>query len=260
MNDEKTAISVENVTFSYSGQKIIDHASFSINRGDFLGIIGPNGGGKTTLLRLMLGLLKPDSGTITVCGVSPVKQRGRIGYIPQETGQNKTFPISVFDVVLMGLSGRRGLGRRYTHDDRNKAGEMIGRLGLSALVKKPIAQLSGGQRQRALLARAMVANPEMLFLDEPTANVDTQGEGDIYKYLKQLNDTGVTIVLVTHNTNVLSQYVRSVACINRELYFHPDGHLDHDSISKTFGCQVDLIAHGIPHRVFHEHTGEVRHD
>jgi zinc transport system ATP-binding protein len=100
----------------------------------------------------------------------------------------------------------------------------------------------------------------MLFLDEPTANVDTQGEGDIYNYLKQLNDAGVTIVLVTHNTNVLSKYVRSVACINRELYFHPDGHLDRDSVQKTFGCQVDLIAHGVPHRVFHEHTGEAHHD
>ncbi|MBN1578135.1 MAG: ABC transporter ATP-binding protein [Chitinispirillaceae bacterium] len=251
-----TAIVVDDLTFSYGSRVAIDHAAFSIERGDFLGIIGPNGGGKTTLLRLMLGLLRPDGGSITLLGAPPMKTRGSVGYIPQETNLNTSFPVTVRDVVLMGLTGRRGIGRNFSPADTTRAAIMMERLGLTPVGNRPIAQLSGGQRQKVLLGRAMVADPEMLFLDEPTASIDTSGEDEIYDHLRLLNKTGVTVVLVTHNIGVLSRYVKSVACINRQLYFHPDGRLDQATINKTFGCPVDIIAHGVPHRVFHDHTGE----
>jgi zinc transport system ATP-binding protein len=254
-----TAITVDKVCYTYSGRPAVADASFTIEQGDFLGIIGPNGGGKTTLLRLMLGLLRPDSGEVRLFGAPPSKTRGRVGYIPQETNLNKSFPITVRDIVLMGLAGSRGLGRRYKPSDYRKADIIIERLGLTPFNDRPVAQLSGGQRQKALLARAMVSDPEMLLLDEPTASVDVSGEDEIYDHLHLLNKTGVTVVLVTHNVGVLSQHVKSVACINRELYFHPDGMLDQATINKTFGCQVDLIAHGVPHRVFGGHCEGCKH-
>lgn len=253
------AIVVDKVTYTYGGRPAVTDASFTISQGDFLGIIGPNGGGKTTLLRLMLGLLRPDTGEIRLLGAPPSKMRGKVGYIPQETNLNKSFPITVGDIVLMGLAGSRGLGRRFTKSDRIKAASIMERLGLAPLKGRPVAELSGGQRQKALLARAMVGDPEMLFLDEPTASVDMSGEDEIYDHLHLLNKTGVTVVLVTHNIGVLSQYVKSVACINRELYFHPDGKIDQATVNKTFGCQVDLIAHGVPHRVFDGHCEGCTH-
>jgi zinc transport system ATP-binding protein len=253
-------IVVDKVFYGYGGRPAVEDASFSIGEGEFLGIIGPNGGGKTTLLRLMLGLLRPDSGQIRLFGEPPHKTRGKVGYIPQETNLNKSFPVTVTDIVLMGLSGARGLGRRFTFSDRRKADIMMERLGLSDVKNRPVAELSGGQRQKALLARAMVGDPEMLFLDEPTASVDKTGEDEIYNHLHLLNKTGVTVVLVTHNIGILSQHVKSVACINRQLYFHADGKLDQHTINKTFGCQVDIIAHGVPHRVFDGHCEGCVHD
>ena len=259
MNTPAAAIVVDNLSFSYERQMVLENASFTVSKGDFLGIIGPNGGGKTTLLRLMLGLLHPASGSIRIDGEPPAVKRRHIGYIPQETGLNKTFPVTVLEVVLMGLSGHRGLFRSLTGNDRLKALRLIERFGLASYVNRPIARLSGGQRQKTLLARAMVADPSMLFLDEPTASVDVAGEDDIYEYLKELNDEGVTVVLVTHNTGVLSRYVKSVACVNKQLFFHADGHIHHVTVKMSFGCVVDLIAHGVPHRVFdhhhHHHSG-----
>jgi zinc transport system ATP-binding protein len=253
------AVAVENLSYSYDGLPAVDRVTFSIDQGEFLGVIGPNGGGKTTLLRLLLGLLRPDSGRVRIDGSPPEKKRYCMGYIPQETGHNKMFPVSVRDVVLMGLAGRRGFGRGFTQEDYRKADLQIEQLGLLPLANRPIGRLSGGQRQKVLLARALVGEPAMLFLDEPTASIDTTGEDEIYNYLSRLNEGGVTIVLVTHNVGVLSRYVKSVACINRELYFHPDGHIDQETVNKTFGCPVDIIAHGIPHRVFHEHSAGEGH-
>ena len=259
MSDSKV-IEISDVYYSYGAHLAVKRATFSISAGDFLGIIGPNGGGKTTLLRLILGILKPDSGSIRLLGSSPLKTRKRAGYIPQETNLNKGFPISVHDVVLMGLTPLKGPGKFFTKDDKHRVDTMLENFKIIHLRKNCISDLSGGQRQKVLLARALVADPEILFLDEPTSSIDKSGADEIYEFLQDLNKKGTTIVLVTHNVGIISRYIKSVACVNAELFFHSDGKLSDHTISKTFGCAVDLIAHGFPHRVFHSHEEADSHD
>jgi zinc transport system ATP-binding protein len=248
------ALELDNVSFFYKTEAAVRDVTFAIDEGDFLGVIGPNGGGKTTLLRLMLGVIAPRQGTVKLLGDAPERSRKFAGYVPQETSSNKEFPISVRDAVRMGLAARRGIGRRLTKDDKRAADATIDELGLGYLRDRTIGELSGGQRQKVLLARALVSGPRILFLDEPTASIDTTGTDEIYLHLKKLNDRGTTVVLVTHNVGAVSNYIKSIACINKELYFHPEGTIDEATVTKTFGCPVDLIAHGLPHRVFHEHT------
>lgn len=256
----ENAIEVRNVNFSYGTNVAIRDASFTIERGDFFGIIGPNGGGKSTLLKLILGMVKPQTGSIHLLGDIPAKTRNKAGYIPQETGLNKGFPITVHDVVLMGLTSMRGLGRPFKKSDHERVDFVLEQLRLADVRNRSIADLSGGQRQKVLLSRAIVSEPVILFLDEPTASVDTTGEDEIYEYLLKINKEGTTIVLVTHNIGVLSKYIKSVACVNKDVHFHSDGKLDEETVIKTFGCPVDIIAHGIPHRVFHHHKKQDSHD
>jgi len=253
MNAIKKVIELKNVSFAFGRNKVLEDINLSLTQGDFLGLIGPNGGGKTTLIRLILGVLKPLTGTVRLLGTNPLEAREKAGYIPQEVSSNTTFPISVMDVVLMGLARRRGLMRRFTEEDRERAGAVIRKLDLSDLAHRQIGELSGGQRQKVLLARALVAEPEILFLDEPTASIDSSGRNEIYKHLKALNDSGTTIVLTTHNIGAISTYIKSIACVNRYLHFHADGVIDEEMLKDAFGCPVDIIAHGVPHRVFHKH-------
>jgi zinc transport system ATP-binding protein len=249
------AVEMNNVSFSFGEETVLENVSLTVNTGDFVGIIGPNGGGKTTLLRLALGVLQPSQGTVRLLGGPPEKNRIRAGYIPQETSSNKRFPISVIDVALMGLLSRRSMFRPYSREDREKAAAILDELKLSHLAHRSIGELSGGQRQKVLLARALVSDPQILFLDEPTASIDTRGQDEIYEHMMRINKAGTTVVLVTHNVGAVSSYIRSVACVNRKLFYHPDGVLDDEAIAATFGCPVDLIAHGLPHRVYqaHEH-------
>ncbi len=256
------AIEVSHVSYYFRNEAAVSDVSFSIEEGDFLGIIGPNGGGKTTLLRLILGVLKPQCGTIRLLGDHPEKTRCSAGYVPQETSSNKEFPILVRDAVRMGLAAMRGVGHRLTKEDKEAADTMIDDLGLGSLRNVTIGELSGGQRQKVLLARALVSQPRILFLDEPTASIDATGTDEIYQHLERLNNAGTTVALVTHNVSVVSKYIKSVACINKEIYFHADGVIDEEMIAKTFGCPVDFVDHGVPHRVFHEHEkrhGDRRH-
>jgi zinc transport system ATP-binding protein len=250
----ENVIELNEVDFSYGPNIAIRNANFVVSAGEFLGIIGPNGGEKTPLIRLILGMLKPQRGTITLLGDTPLRTRSNAGYIPQETNLNKNFPISVHDVVLMGLTSKRGIGRAFTHADHERSDQILEQLGLIKYRNRSIADLSGGQRQKALLSRALISRPSILFLDEPTASVDTTGEDEIYEHLSAINKNGTTIVIITHNIGVLSKYIKSIACVNIDVDFHPDGKLDDATMRKTFGCQVEIIAHGIPHRVFETHT------
>ena len=249
------AIEMKGVWFSYDRSPILEDVSFAVKQGDFLGMIGPNGGGKTTLLELLLGILKPDRGTIRVLGEAPHQARRRVGYVPQNTDFNNTFPISVIDVALMGRLAGSHMGKPFSPRDRPMVEEALKKVGMWDKRREPIGKLSGGQRQRVLIARALVTEPEILFLDEPTAKVDPEFESNIYDFLKELN-RNATIVTITHDVGVISRYVKSVACVNRTLIYHEEARITQEMIDMAYECPVDLIAHGIPHRVLPRHDKE----
>lgn len=219
---------------------------------DFLGIIGPNGGGKTTLLKVILGLINPSRGSVTVLGDSPERSRRYIGYVPQISQFDREFPVTVLDVVLMGRLGRKGILRRYSEEDKRVAYEVLESVEMLELKDNQIGKLSGGQLQRVLLARALASDPKILLLDEPTASIDEPTKTELYELLKNLNRK-VTIVLVSHDIGVISSHVDKIACINRKLFYHGSKEIEAEIIEKTYQCPVDLIAHGVPHRVLRKH-------
>jgi zinc transport system ATP-binding protein len=249
---DSPVIEVRDLWFSFNGQPILKEVNLTINSGCFLAVIGPNGGGKTTLLKLMLGLLEPDRGTVRVLGVTPREASPRIGYVPQDIGVNSTFPISVFDVALMGRMHGGGGWWRFSKADRMVAQKALERMELREYSNQRMEELSGGQRQRVLIARALAAEPEILLLDEPTASVDTKGQSDLYEFLKKLNET-VTIIVVSHDLSIVSSYVKSVACVNQQLIFHDAAEITGEMIEMAYHCPVELIAHGVPHRVLRNH-------
>lgn len=246
------AIELKHVWFSYEGNVILQDVNLALEQGEFLGVIGPNGGGKTTLLNLMLGILKPDKGIIRILGQEPHDASHRIGYVPQSTDFNRNFPISVMDVALMGRLSRSRIGRGYSREDREKAREVLEKVGMWEYHYMSIGKLSGGQRQRVFIARALATDPEILFLDEPTSHVDPEFETDLYDFLKELNEK-VTIVVITHDIGVVSSYMKSIACVNKHFIFHAGGEITQEMIHITYQCPVDLIAHGLPHRVLASH-------
>jgi len=249
------AIEFENVWFSYERSTVLQEVSFSLEQGEFLGIIGPNGGGKTTLLKLMLGILKPDRGRIRILGQAPHDASHRVGYVPQGTDFNRSFPVSVLDVALMGRMSTSRIGRRYTREDREKVKDVLEKVGMWGYRNRPIGKLSGGQRQRVFIARALATNPEILFLDEPTASVDFEFQTDLYDFLKALNKE-VTIVVISHDIGIISAHMKSIACVNNQFIFHSGAEITQEMLDMAYQCPVDLIAHGLPHRVLHSHKEE----
>jgi len=246
------AIEVRNLWYAYDNVPILQDITFHLEQGDFLGILGPNGGGKTTLLKLLLGILKPNRGVIKILGEAPHDAKNRVGYVPQNTGFNITFPISVFDLALMGRMSPSRMGRRFSAEDRLKVGELLRKVGMWDYRHVPVGKLSGGQRQRVFIARSLATEPQILFLDEPTASVDSEFETNLYELLRELNER-VTVVVITHDIGVISRYVKSVACVNRTLMFHGEGRITSEMLEGAYQCPVDLIAHGLPHRVLPEH-------
>ncbi|NTU68423.1 MAG: ABC transporter ATP-binding protein [Chlorobiaceae bacterium] len=225
------------------GMKVLDSLSITVYRGDYLAVLGPNGGGKTTLLRAILGLEKPSSGTLTVFGGPPGHAPGRVGYVPQRLFFDRDFPISVEEVVLMGRLSRCRLMRRYSRIDREKAGEAIETVGLARLRHKRIGTLSGGELQRALIARALAGDPELLLLDEPTASVDPDMKTTIYDLLDHLKEHH-TIVLVTHDTGTVGRSVSRVACLSCTLDMHgPASSLGTSALENIYGHPVDVVLH-----------------
>lgn len=247
------AIEVKDLSVQYESVCALSNINLNVPQKDFMAIIGPNGGGKSTLLRAVLGLVKPSAGTVKVMGKPCRRAAKPIGYVPQFSSFDRRFPISVEDTVLTGrLPGKVKLFHRYDPGDRKAASLLMEKLEISNLRDRQIGQLSGGQLQRVLIARAMASDPDILLLDEPTASVDATSKLQIYEILNQLNKD-MTIIVVTHDTGVLSSHVKSIACLNRELFYHGGPTLDSSVIRQVYGCTVDLIAHGVPHRVLHKH-------
>lgn len=230
------------VSFGYTRTKVLEKASFSINEGDFVSIIGPNGGGKTTLAKLMLGLLVPEKGTVTVYGDNPVKMRHWIGYVPQYSLFDPNFPVSVQEVVLMGIMKKNKFF--YTKEERRIAAKTIEEVGLSSVRNNSFSDLSGGQRQRVLIARAIASKPKVLLMDEPTASVDAAIEKKISTLLAQLSKT-MTIILITHDLGFVSNLVSKIICVNREVNIHPASDLTKEHLDNLYKENMKIVRHDI---------------
>lgn len=241
-------IRLRGVTAGYSrAHPALRGVDLEVQQGEFLAVIGPNGGGKTTLLKTILGLLEPFEGTVEVLGEPPGREnRSRTGYVPQVIPQRE-FPATVMDVVLMGRLGRKALFRGFSADDRLLVAENLKKLGIEGLAGERMDRLSGGQKQRVLIARALAGNPDILLLDEPLASVDMQTQQSFYNLLAKLNDR-MTIVMVTHDVGAVSSHVKSMACINTTIVSHGET-ISEDDVSRAYGCPFELVAHGVPHRV-----------
>lgn len=245
------AVELRGVSVVLGRQLVLDDIHMRVPAGDYVALIGPNGGGKTTLLRVILGLIQPQSGEVRVLGVTPEEARGRVSYVPQYARFDLGFPIRVVDVVQSGQLGAQGLRR---NEARAKALRVLEQLEIGDLAGQAIGALSGGQLQRVLIARALAVEPEVLVLDEPTASLDVQSADAFYELLRRLSER-MTVLLTSHDVTGISTRVKSIACLNRRLFFHPSGEVTSEMLAEVYGCDVDLVAHGVPHRVLREHDG-----
>lgn len=235
------------VAFRYDETPVFSHkVSFAIARGDFACIVGPNGGGKTTLLKLALGLLTPSAGEVQILGGPPRATRGRVGYMPQHAQLDPKFPVTVTDVVMMGRLGRGSSVARFGRADFDAASSAMASVDISALANRPFAALSGGQRQRVLIARALACEPEVLMLDEPTSNLDVAAQNDLYELLHELNKR-MTLLLVSHDMGFVSKFVRTIICVNRHVDVHAAKEIAGDYISEMYGRDMRLIVHDHTH-------------
>ncbi len=253
MSVQEEVLRLENVNVSYGSHVVLQDINLAVEEHDFLGIIGPNGGGKSTLLKVILGLVKPYSGLVRVLGNTPEKSRSRIGYVPQTSNYDHGFPASVQDVVMMGRYSRAGLLRYYNATDRAVVRQALQEVGMLEHASTQIGQLSGGQQQRVLIARALVSEPSLLLLDEPTASIDTTMQTEFYELLEHLKKQ-MTIIMVSHDIGAVSVFVDKIACLNQRLFYHGSREVSPEVLEATYKCPVQLIAHGnVPHRVLREH-------
>lgn len=248
-------VTLRNVGVIYdNGYQALRNVDLEIGETDFLGVIGPNGGGKTTLVKTILGAV-PYSGRIEY---APELLRGTerlIGYMPQIADFDRAFPISILEVVLSGLQGRRGFRTRYTRDDRAKALRLLEQTGIASAADHPIGEVSGGQMQRALLCRAVIADPRLLILDEPANFVDNRFENELYRTLRALNER-MAIVMVSHDIGTISSVVKEIVCVNRHVHRHRSNILTEEQL-RNYDCPIQLVSHGhIPHTVLEHHPGD----
>ena len=238
-------VSMRNVSFSYGGPPVLEDVDFSIGPREAVCLVGPNGGGKTTLVKLMLGLLTPGRGEASLFGQPPRRSRRRAGYMPQHVHYDPRFPVSVMDIVLMGRLGQgglRGFTGWYGREDRQAAIDALDQVDMAEQRRQPFSTLSGGQRQRVLIARALCCEPELLLLDEPTSNIDTAVEARLIELLEQLNRR-MAIVMVSHDLGIVSRLVKRVICVNRQVLSHPTSELTGESIRDLYGGEVRLVRH-----------------
>lgn len=258
-------IEIKNLSAGYDGRTVLHDVNLTVYDRDFLGIIGPNGGGKTTLIKCILGLLKPTAGEIlytpaTNSSLSTLHSPLSMGYLPQYNSIDRKFPITVEEVVLSGLSSQKPLYSRFTATHRAKAQEVIARMGLEGLEKRSIGALSGGQLQRALLGRAVISDPKLVVLDEPSTYIDKRFEARLYELLAEIN-RDCAIILVSHDIGTVLQQVKSIACVNETLDYHPDTGISEEWLERNFNCPIELLGHGaIPHRILAEHKHPHGHE
>lgn len=249
-----TLVTLRDVGVAYDGYEALCGVNLEIEASDFLGVIGPNGGGKTTLVKAILGTV-PHTGTITL---APELYRGGerlIGYMPQLSAFDRTFPISLLEVVLSGLQGRRSLLTHYTKADKAKALELLEMAGVAPLARNPIGEVSGGQMQRALLCRAVISDPRLLILDEPANFVDNRFEGELYRTLRELNER-MAIVMVSHDVGTISSVVKEIVCVNRHVHRHRSNILTEEQL-RNYDCPIQVLSHGhIPHTILEHHSGD----
>jgi len=241
---------MHSLSASYGSSIVLQDVNFRVCENDFIGVIGPNGGGKTTLLKVVLGLLKPVRGKIIFN--NDLLKRTRIGYLPQVSTGDINYPVTVTDIILSGLMIGKGVISRMSLSDRTKAGMVIEELGLSEMAESTINELSGGQIQRVFLGRAIIGEPKLLLLDEPGNFVDTTFENDFYEKLRELN-LRMAILMVSHDVGTISAHIKSFACVNRSLHYHPSHEITNDDLM-AYGCPIQLITHGdVPHTVLKYH-------
>lgn len=244
-------LEMKSVSVSYGKEiLVLKDVDFRICKNDFIGVIGPNGGGKTTLLKVILGLVKPCNGKVVLN--QEIISQNNIGYLPQISTGDNNFPVTVKDVVMSGLMMRKGLLTMMTSSDRRKADQVLEELGLQDLTDAPLCELSGGQIQRVLLGRAVIGDPRLLLLDEPGNFVDTNFETDFYERLRLLNRR-MAILMVSHDVGTISAHIKSFACVNRHLHYHPSSEITNEQLM-AYGCPIQLVTHGdVPHTVLKKH-------
>lgn len=236
-----TVIESRDVSFSYDRVPVVVGATFAIHEGEFVYVIGPNGGGKTTLLKLMVGLIRPQVGTISVFGAPPEKTRSRVGYVAQSARHDPGVPVTVMDVVLMGRLSANRIGG-YASEDLRAASRALERLSMQTMGQRPFADLSGGQKQRVLIARALVGEPSLLLLDEPTANIDPAAREEIMNVLDELRKE-MTIVMVSHDVGFVPESVSKVVCVNQTVAVHPTSEVTAEAVGQVYGRQMRLVRH-----------------
>lgn len=240
-------VSLKNVYAGYEGNIVLEDVNLEIFPHDYLGVIGPNGGGKTTLSRVILGIIKPEKGAVQF-----PSGKLSIGYLPQASQIDRSFPITVEEIILSGLSLPRSFGLKAPGWAGEKVDYLMKYTGLTGLNHRPVGKLSGGQLQRVLLCRALVNSPQLLVLDEPNTYVDKNFEGELYTLLDELNKE-MAIFLISHDIGTISSLVKTIACVNGTLHYH-SGNVLTEEVLKVYNCPIDLIAHGpIPHRVLKKH-------
>ena len=251
-------LQITNVSAGYDREVVLRDVNLTVNDHDFIGVIGPNGGGKTTLIKLILGLLKPLQGSIERFGEL---DGSFTGYLPQQTLIDRKFPITVLDIVLSGLMSEKSGFRRYTQADKHKAYELLKRMGIRELASRTSMELSGGQFQRVLISRALISSPRLLILDEPNTYVDNRFESDLYQLLSELNKT-MAIMIVSHDVGTISYFVKTIACVNNYLHYHPSNIITEEELA-AYDCPLQIITHGdVPHTVLqkHDHQHERQHE
>jgi zinc transport system ATP-binding protein len=246
-------VELKNIVAGYDDEVILKNVNLTVLQNDFIGVIGPNGGGKTTLVKVIIGLLKPVSGEIVYNPQGNVGNSGKlIGYLPQINKTDRKFPITVIDVVLSGLADGKNILKKTDKADKEKAFEILTRSGIAHLAKKNIGDLSGGQLQRVFLCRAIIADPKLLILDEPNTYVDNQFESDLYKTLQELNQK-MAIMIISHDVGTITYFVKTIACVNRGLHYHASNVISQEQLA-AYNCPIQIIAHGdIPHTILKQH-------